>query len=149
MGSETVSVFDYSAGTDGQIGEEDGLSLSKLFRDFQHLVVRLVDGSAIYLPSNYVVAVKCLDLERNQVCQTMMEEDEAANVNGNGNDIINPCVDADNCKTKNYHGCLNDIKDDDIIIGSLLLIDSFQIFFFGVKSGSYCFGSFVKILERV
>ncbi|KAI3682594.1 hypothetical protein L1987_82674 [Smallanthus sonchifolius] len=32
---------------------------------------------------------------------------------------------------------------------SLLLIDSFQIFFFGVKSGSYCFGSFVKILERV
>ncbi|KAI3783812.1 hypothetical protein L1987_42899 [Smallanthus sonchifolius] len=30
-------------------------------------------------------------------------------------------------------------------IGALLLIDSFQIFSFGVKSGSYCFGSFVKV----
>ncbi|KAI3783813.1 hypothetical protein L1987_42900 [Smallanthus sonchifolius] len=37
-----------------------------------------------------IFSIWCLDLERNQVCRTMMEEDEAANVNGNGNDIINP-----------------------------------------------------------
>ncbi|KAI3733070.1 hypothetical protein L1987_64287 [Smallanthus sonchifolius] len=51
-------------------------------------------------------------------------------------------------KIVDYHGCLNG-KTDDIIIGALLLIDLFKKKFFGVKSGSYCFGSFVKILERV